>query len=232
MSGLLSSERVFRRLKEMILVGELAPGTRLVELDLASQFGVSRTPVREALKRLIDGKLVLVDPARTYAVRQAETDEIEEVYLVREMLDGLAARLATQRIQKDGVDRLRLIVASMATAMERNQTDVVVNTNVLFHDLIYSAAGNETLSRIGREMRDLIRRFSREPFERASRVAAVLKEHQALVDAIERGDADAAERVAREHLRSAREYMTGMQLRKSLGVDGDDAEPGAVARKR
>jgi DNA-binding GntR family transcriptional regulator len=102
-SGLSSSERAYRRLKEMILVGELVPGRRLVELDLAAQFGMSRTPVREALKRLIDGKLILVDPTRMYTVRKAEIAEIEEVYLVREMLDGLAARLATQRIQKEGI---------------------------------------------------------------------------------------------------------------------------------
>lgn len=230
-SGLSSSERVYRRLKEMMLVGELPPGARLVELELAAQFGVSRTPVREALKRLIDGKFVLVDPIRAYVVRTADASEIDEIYLVREMLDGLAARLATQRIRSDEVARLRLIVDSMRAGIEGHRTNVVVNSNIMFHDLIYSAAGNETLSHIGLELRDFIRRFSREAFERAPRVAAVLEEHEALVDAIERGDAEAAERLAREHLRSAREYLTRLHVRKTLGVDGDDPRSVPVERK-
>jgi DNA-binding GntR family transcriptional regulator len=231
-AGQSNSERVYRRLKEMILAGELAPGARLVELELAAQFGVSRTPVREALKRLIDSKLVLVDPVRAYVVRTADAGEIEEIYLVREMLDGLAARLATKRIRADEVAQLRLIVDSMRTAIKSQRIDVVVNSNIMFHDRIYRAAGNETLSRIGLELREFIRRFSREAFEKTPRVAEVLEEHEMLVDAIQRGDSEAAERLAREHLRSAREYMTRLHVRRTLGVESDDDERPTPARAK
>lgn len=205
------------------MTGQFLPGARLVEQDLAVRFGVSRTPVREALKRLVDGSLVLVDPMRAYVVRTADPTEIEEVYLVREMLDGLAARLATQRLRGDGVARLRLVVDTMRTALAEHRTEIVVNSNIMFHDQIYAAAGNATLSRIAIELRDLIRRFSRDAFESPARVEAVVQEHEALIDAIQRGDAEEAERVARDHLRSAREHMAKLHVRRTLGVEGDAA---------
>src|SRR5690242_16601242 len=89
-----SSERVYRGLREQILTGNLAPAVRLVELQLAQHFAVSRTPVREALKRLIAEGLVVADANRGMIVRDVDPAEVEDIYVVRESLDGLAARLA------------------------------------------------------------------------------------------------------------------------------------------
>ena len=96
--GLPSSELVYRRFKDQIISGDLAPGSRLIELNIAADFGVSRTPVREALKRLAAENLVLADPARGMIVHAPDAGEIEDVFVVREALDGLAARLAAHRI--------------------------------------------------------------------------------------------------------------------------------------
>lgn len=216
--GIPSSERVYRELKDVIIEGRLAPGARLVELDVATRFGVSRTPVREALRRLLDDHLVLADPMRGLVVRAAEADEVEEVYLVREMLDGLAARLATRRVTPDDLARLRLIIESMREGVKERRTDVVVNANIAFHDVIYRAAGNQTLTRLGNELRDFVRRFSSQAFASAERVAAVLREHEALLEAMQRADPEAAERASNEHLRRARGYLAELHMRKAVGM--------------
>ncbi|HEV8534459.1 MAG TPA: GntR family transcriptional regulator [Candidatus Limnocylindria bacterium] len=221
--GLPSSERVFRELRNMIIDGEMGPGTRLVELSLATQFGVSRTPVREALKRLVDGNLLHADPIRGLVVRTPEATEVEEVYLVREVLDGLAARLATERVRPDDLARLRLINDAMREGIREGRTDVIVNANIAFHDLIYEIAGNRTLARHGMELRTFVRRFSSEAFASPSRVDAVLRDHERLLEAMQRGDAEAAERASTEHLREARAYVAQLHLRRAVGVAVDTA---------
>ncbi|HEV8470327.1 MAG TPA: GntR family transcriptional regulator [Candidatus Limnocylindria bacterium] len=221
--GLPSSERVFRQLQNMIIDGEMGPGTRLVELSLATQFGVSRTPVREALKRLVDGNLLLADPIRGLVVRTPEAAEVEEVYLVREVLDGLAARLAAQRVGPDDLGRLRVINDTMREGIRDGRTAVIVNANIAFHDLIYSIAGNRTLARHGMELRNFVRRFSSEAFVSPSRVDAVLRDHERLLEALERGDSESAERASTEHLRKARAYVAELHVRRAVGVPVDGA---------
>jgi DNA-binding GntR family transcriptional regulator len=210
----------------MIIDGEVGPGTRLVELTLATQFGVSRTPVREALKRLVDGNLLHADPLRGLVVRTPEAAEVEEVYLVREVLDGLAARLAAQRVTTDEVARLRMINETMREGIRDGRTDIIVNANIAFHDLVYAIAGNRTLARHGMELRNFVRRFSSEAFASPSRVDAVLRDHERVLEALERGDPEAAERASTEHLRQARGYAAEQQLRRAVG-----AEANAVTRR-
>ncbi|MGH2490711.1 MAG: GntR family transcriptional regulator [Candidatus Limnocylindria bacterium] len=221
--GLPSSERVFRQLRNMIIDGEMGPDTRLVELSLAAKFGVSRTPIREALKRLVDGNLLHADPIRGLVVRAPEAAEVEEVYLVREVLDGLAARLAAQRVTPDDLARLRLINDTMRQGIRDGRTDVIVNANIAFHDLIYAVAGNRTLARHGMELRNFVRRFSSEAFASPSRVDAVLRDHERVLEALERRDSAAAERASTEHLRQARAYVAELHLRRAVGAPVDAA---------
>jgi DNA-binding GntR family transcriptional regulator len=222
--GLPSSERVYRRMKEMIISGELAPHTRLVELQFAAEFGVSRTPVREALKRLTADKLVNADPVRGLVVHEPEPHEIQEVYLVREVLEGLATRLAAQRITDEEIQRLRAILDSMHEGLQSGRTDMVVNANMAFHDVIYRAAGNATLSRLARDLSDLVRRFSREAFSSGHRVSTVFDEHEAILAALGSHDVEAADAASMRHLRAASEYMTHLHVRQAIeGRDRQDS---------
>jgi DNA-binding GntR family transcriptional regulator len=212
--GLPSSEYVYRSLRDRIISGDLAPDTRLIELAIASEFRVSRTPVREALKRLAAENLVLADPARGIIVHAPDASEIEDVFIVREALDGLAARLAAHRITPSEIGRLEVIVDSMAAAIEGNRREQVVIANVRFHDVIYDVAGNAMLERIARDLREFVRRFTTLPFASPERVADVLEEHRAILAAMKAHDPEAAEQASHRHLTAAREYLVRLQLRE------------------
>jgi DNA-binding GntR family transcriptional regulator len=210
----------------MILDGELPPQTRLVEIQLAEQFEVSRTPVREALKRLAAEQLVLSDAVRGLIVHAPEPHEIEDVYRVRDALDALAVRLAAVRITADEVQHLRLVLDSMAEAIDQQRIDLVVNANIAFHDVIYRAAGSATLWRLARELSDFVRRFSSGAFSSPGRSSAVLREHEAILDALERHDQDAAAAASSQHLRTASDYLVELHLREAVtaGPEGTSQE--------
>lgn len=212
--GLSSSELVYRKLREDIISGRLAPGTRLVELNIAADFGVSRTPVREALKRLTAEKLVLSDPSRGVIVHAPDASEIEDVFVVREALDALAARLAAHRITPSELARLRVIVDAMREAIRSGRREQVVVANQRFHDVIYAAAGNDMLARVASDLRDFVRRFTTLPFASPDRVEHVLAEHEAILEALAAHDPEAAETASRRHLEAAREYLIRMDLQE------------------
>lgn len=212
--GLSSSELVYRRLREDIITGRLAPGTRLVELNIAAEFGVSRTPVREALKRLTAEKLVFSDPSRGVVVHAPDASEIEDVFVVREALDALAARLAAHRITPSELARLRVIVDSMRRAIRAGRREQVILANQRFHDVIYAAAGNEMLARVASDLRDFVRRFTTLPFASPDRVEHVLAEHEAILEALAAHDPEAAEAASRRHLEAAREYLIRLDLQE------------------
>lgn len=199
-----SSERVYQALRERIFHGALPPNTRLVELHLASQFSVSRTPVREALKRLVAEGLVTVEPLRGMVVRDAEPREITQIYEVREVLEGLAARLAAQRASEADLGKLHLLMEMMRESARAQRWEALVQANIKFHEVILIASGNETLCSMARSLQDFVRRFSSMAFSDPKRVEEVLAEHEAIVAALESRDGDRAEAVSRGHLTEAR----------------------------
>ncbi len=211
-SGLPSSERVYQGLKDQILAGSLAPNSRLVELQLASQFQVSRTPVREALKRLAAEGLVSVDPLRGMVVREVDPVEIEEIYVIREVLDGLASRLAAQRITDADLTKLHLLMEMMRESVRAQHWEAMVQANIKFHEIIHSAAGNQRLSVLARSLQDFVRRFSTKAFASTSRDVEVLLEHEEIVKALESRDPDLAEVASRRHVTGARSYLSELYL--------------------
>jgi DNA-binding GntR family transcriptional regulator len=203
--GVPSSERVYRGLRHLILTGAVAPAARLVELQLAQQFDVSRTPVREALKRLTAEGLAVADPVRGLVARDVDPAEVEDIYIIREVLDGLAARLAAARATSTDFTRLHLLMELMIESAQAQRWEAVVQTNIKFHEVLYSAAGNERLATIGRSLQDAVGRYSPRALADAERVADVIREHAAIVQALEAHDLDAAEASARRHLSAARQ---------------------------
>jgi len=210
-AGLSSSEHVYRELRAAIVSGELPGDSRLVEHDIGERYGVSRTPVREALRRLLTEDLVLRDPSRGVIVRTPDAREIEGVLVVREALDALAASLAAVRITPAQLARLGVIVEAMEQATAAVRRESLITANVRFHEAIYAAAGNRMLDRLARDLEDFVGRFTSLPAASDARLEAALREHQAILAALEAHDPDAAGRAAREHLALAREYLIRAQ---------------------
>lgn len=211
-NSLPSSEYVYRSLKEQIISGELPPDSRLIELAIAAEYGVSRTPVREALKRLAAENLVLADPTRGMIVHAPDHAEIEDTFELRMALDGLAAQLAAHRITPSELAHLRLIVDSMREAVESNRREQLVGANVRFHDVIYLAAGNRMLARVAKDLRDFVRRFTTLPIASSHRVGHVVEEHELILKALEAHDPEAARKASDAHLDAARAYVVRLHI--------------------
>jgi DNA-binding GntR family transcriptional regulator len=199
------SDHVYVAIKAKILAREIEPGERLVEAQLAEELGISRTPVREALGRLAGEHIVMRDTSGSHVVRVPTQREVEEIYLIREMLEGLAARLAAQRMSESEMIFAEATVTHLRESAQRDNTAAVNKTNIQFHASIYEATGNERLQRMGRDLLDFVQLFSYRPMEAGARGEEIADEHRAILDAIRSQDPADAERTARSHVASARD---------------------------
>jgi DNA-binding GntR family transcriptional regulator len=215
-------ERVAGAIQARVLSGAVPVGARLRQEALAEEFGVSRTPVREALRQLQATGLVELLPNRGAVVRGPSAREIREAYEVRAELEGLAAELAAERISDRDLLRLReaqaLFRESVATLIARRarrpapwkDESVWVRANDLFHQAILDAAAN---GRLNNTIADLHRSFPRDltwaALSQSSRLLAEnVEQHEAILEAIERRDPGEARRRMIEHVRSAGELVT------------------------
>lgn len=205
------SERVYLAVRELIIDGDLPPGAWLVETDLAEQFEVSRTPVREALRRLIDEQMVAHDPYRGTVVRSVDVREAAEIGEIHEVHDGLAARLATARASDADLSRFDELLELMRQSLASGDWNLTVETNLAFHELIYELAGNSRLRVMAQGLQDSLRRFSAGAFADPERAAQIVAEHELCVRTMKSREPEAAERAAREHGRACMSW-TGAWL--------------------
>jgi DNA-binding GntR family transcriptional regulator len=194
-------------LRKAILNGQIAGGARLRQLDLADQLGISRTPIREALVRLKAEGLVELLPGGGVQVKRLDLDEAVELYDLREMLDGLAARLAAQRAGGPALTRLEKSLKRQAESVERRNATHWFPAHVAFHEQIVVAANNRHLARLSAVVRLSIRHFHPLLLRTEHRLETAYREHRAIYDAIQSHDGDAAERLARAHIANAKEIV-------------------------
>lgn len=199
------ANRVFDVLMAGLLAGVLREGDRIVETDYNDLFGVSRTPIREAVLRLKTEDVLHRSADGSLVVRPISPDEIVEVYEVRESLDALAARLAAQRITEPALARLRWINDRMATAAENGDVAALADANIQFHDELFRAGGNTFLASQGASVHRQIRRFPGTPLSGAERARSVVAEHERIIAALQARDPEAAARAATDHISAARD---------------------------
>jgi len=199
---------LYHQLLEEVLEGDLRPGEILVESALGKRFGVSRTPIREALRMLEqDGVLERVN--RGMRVRQTSSEEVLEIYGVRTILEAAAARdAATRRTDYDlaNLDRLLRSMAEERTATPAERAAI----NRSFHRAIWQAARNRTLSDMLERLAVHLRRYPATTYLRPGRWEEALEEHRLLLEAIRRRDPDAAAEVAEKHMWAARDVRLDM----------------------
>jgi DNA-binding GntR family transcriptional regulator len=194
-------------LRAAILAGRLPDGARLRQTDLADRLGISRTPIREALVRLQQEGLVELLSGGGVRVKVLDLDEAVELYDLREVLDGLAARLAAGRADVATRARLERALTRQAQCVERGDAGPWFAAHVAFHEEIVRAAGNRHLSRLGTVVRLSIRHFHPLLLRTEHRLPQAYAEHRAIYDAIRSSDAEGAERLARAHIASAKEIV-------------------------
>jgi DNA-binding GntR family transcriptional regulator len=198
---------VYGRLYDDVVAG-VWDGEALVAATLAQHYGTSRTPVREALRRLDHDGLV-ERGARSLRVRSRSPEEILEIYDVRIVLEGLAARTAAQRRSPLDVARLRRAAADMrATATDEARAMAAANRR--FHEAIWTAARSTTLTDVLRRLHDHLRRYPESTLQAPGRWEAALAQHDELIALVEAGDADGARALAETHMAQARDIRLRM----------------------
>ncbi|MGW3606486.1 GntR family transcriptional regulator [Micromonospora sp. NPDC005161] len=207
-----TTDAVTNALREAILDGALQPSAWLREDELARTLQVSRTPVREALRRLADEGLVIKTAHQGTVVAGLSLEDILALYVVRENLEGVAGRLAAVRCTPELVAGLEAAQGRLSLAAARGGAAELARENLEFHRLLRTAAGNPYLERFLTQVEHAVRRLPVSTFAKQGRAEAVLAEHQAIIDAIRASDGDAAEAAAKKHMREARNVRLALVL--------------------
>ncbi|OGQ83491.1 MAG: hypothetical protein A3F90_03075 [Deltaproteobacteria bacterium RIFCSPLOWO2_12_FULL_60_19] len=193
---------IAEELKEAIVTGKLKPGERLSEEQLTASLKVSRVPLREALRRLEAEGYVTFLPNEGVAVSKPTLEEVEEYYSIASVLEGLAARLAVERAQPEEILRLRELHQLLKEAYKAKETERYFEANSRFHRYIAELAGNQRLYRLIDQMRQEIRKTKILALQLPQRLDYSMREHDQIMDAFLKKNAELAEAVVIKHLQN------------------------------
>ena len=200
-------EVVCETLRDAIRKGVLKPGERLMEIQLAEELGVSRTPVREAIRKLeLEGYVIMMPRRGTYVANLSIRD-VNEVFEIRTSLDSLASGLAAERITDEELERLQRLLVFIGGYIETNNMDKIVETDTEFHDLLYQASRNTRLVGIIFNLREQLTRFRATSMSFPGRLKATLEEHRRIVEAIAQGDVKEAQLAAEDHMEKSEQTL-------------------------
>lgn len=200
-------EIVFETLREAIINGSLKPGERMMEIQLAEELGVSRTPVREAIRKLELESFVVMVPRKGAYVAGISMKDIVDVFEIRAALEGLAAGLAAERITDEELEDLERYLVKIAECMEANDLNSVVDIDTEFHETLYKACRNERLVQIVSLLREQIQRFRTKSLASPGRMKYALEEHKKIVEAVSERNVELARVIAIEHIENAENSM-------------------------
>jgi DNA-binding GntR family transcriptional regulator len=200
-------DSVYGALRQAILDGKFDPGEPLTEGDLSRRFGVSRTPVREALGKLERDHLVRVVPKKGAFVRSLSHDEIRDLYQVREELEALAVRLAGANLQPGELDTLEARFRELDTRGGAAGYTEVRALGDEFHRYLLKRADNTKLLQVLEQMREEVQPVWTMSIVARGRAQALVREHLAIIDALKRADVRRAERLMRLHIRRVRDAI-------------------------
>ena len=191
---------VFNTLRQAILKGELEPGERLLEVHLADRLGVSRTPIREAIRKLELEGLVKMVPRKGAEVASISEKSLRDVLEVRRALEELAMSLACQRMSGEEVTKLRRANHAFAEAIRRKSLIDITERDVDFHEIIYQATGNQRLVQIISNLREQMYRYRLEYIKDEKKRLDLVREHEQIIKALAARDVRAGQEAARSHI--------------------------------
>ena len=192
--------RVFNKIREDILSGKYSQNEELKETSIGSELGVSRTPVREALRQLELEGLVNIIPNKGAYVNGISEKDIHDIYIIRSYLEGLCARWACEHITQEQIDELEEIVYLSEFHAKKEHHEQIVELDNKFHQLIYDASDSKILDHLLSDFHHYVQRIRKITLSSDNRAANSNKEHTAILDAIRQRDCDKAEFLAHEHI--------------------------------
>lgn len=191
---------VFQTLRQAILTGEFAPGERLMEIALADRLGVSRTPVREAIRKLELEGLVIMIPRRGAEVARITEKDLRNVLEVRCALEELSASLACERITEEEKEELRVALDAFERAVQKKDISDIVEKDIEFHDVIFNASKNDRLIQILNNLREQMYRYRMEYTKDKEYHNVLILEHREIYEAMKNQDKEKVMNALKEHI--------------------------------
>lgn len=198
---------VFNDLRQKILIGEYCEGRLLQEIKISEEFGVSRTPVREALKQLELEGLVTMIPNKGAKVVSISDRDIEDIYDIRCLVEGLAARWAAEKITDSQLENMKNVVELAEFYTEKNNIEKLANEDSKFHKALYEACDSKYLQHILIDFHQYCQRARIESLSVNGRAKVALKEHIAIFQALKERNPQKAEILANEHVKNAKQNL-------------------------
>lgn len=191
---------VFNTLRQAILTGELKPGERLMEIHLANRLGVSRTPIREAIRKLELEGLVKMIPRRGAEVAQITEKSMNDVLEVRRAMDVLCVELACERISDEELERLKKACTDFEQAVKTKDAKRIAQADVALHDIILHATGNMRLIQLVNNLSEQMYRYRFEYIKDFSQHERLVEEHRIIYESLVQKDKETASQAAKTHI--------------------------------
>ncbi len=193
---------VFKTLRDAILKGELEPGERLMEIHLANKLGVSRTPIREAIRMLEKEGLAVTIPRKGAQVAQMTEKDLLDVLEIRDALDELAVSDACERMEEDDFVQLEKAMKDFAEVTKTNDVRAIVEADEAFHSVIYNATKNPKLGHIIKNLKEQMYRYRYEYVKQDKDYTDLVEDHSKILDGLKRKDVDYVKKVMHDHLQN------------------------------
>lgn len=194
--------RVFSRIREDILTGRYKKGDAINESKASVELGVSRTPVREALRQLELEELVTIIPNKGAVVTGITASDIRDIYMIRSRIEGAAARLCTEHVTPKQVEQFEEIIMLSEFHLERENIDQLYLLDNRFHELLYDVSESRILRHVLRDFHHYAQRVRKESLSSIDRAKASIMEHKAIVDAMKNGDGELADALTSRHIQN------------------------------
>lgn len=216
--------RVFQKLREDILSGRYREHEELKEVAIGEELGVSRTPVREAFRQLELEGLIQIVPNKGAYVTGITAKDVKDIYMMRSLLEGLCARLATENITKEQLEEMEENIYLAEFHASKGHMDQMAELDNRFHEILYEACDSKMLEHTLRDYHQYVLRVRQKTLATNTRGLASNKEHQQIMEAIKAGDAGKAEQLANMHMLNAYDNMVKNGLNEIYGEDNGERQ--------
>ena len=198
----LLSQKVYHVLKNAIVRGDLAPNSKLILTEIAKSLGVSNTPIREAINKLVSEGLIKIIPNKGILVKEINIDDFQEILQVRAFLDGLIAKIASKKITDKEIGNMMKIIKKMENCVKKDDRLTYNDLDIQFHDFLLNITGNNKLKEIYNNLINQGNRLRIRTLKIPDRMGKSLKEHREIALEIKKRNPDGANRVSQKHIES------------------------------